>query len=208
MRLALFGGTFDPVHNGHLEIARRAADELGLDRVLFVTSCRPPHKRDREHADYENRTRMVELACESEPRFEASRLEAPDEVSADASYSVHTIKRVHQTLGPDDRLFFLMGADAFGDLRIWYRLEDVLPLVEFIVAARPGGGQERAPDRPGLRVHWIRTTDNPISATEIRRRAAAGEPLDGLTPTAVADYIREKGLYHAGSETPSGRTPR
>jgi len=205
VRLAVFGGTLGPLHNGHLEIARRAADDLGLDRVLFVTSCRPPHKRDREHADYESRTRMVELACEDDPRFEASRLEAPDEVNADASYSVHTIERVHETLGSNDRLFFLMGADAFGDLRIWYRLEDVLPLVEFIVAARPGSGPERAPERPGLRVHWITTTDNPVSATEIRRRAAAGEPLDGLTPPAVADYIREKELYRDALRRRPGR---
>ena len=195
MKLALFGGTFDPIHNGHLEIARRAADEIGLDRVLFVTSGRPPHKRHRDRADYESRHRMVELACQADSRFEASRLEDPAEMAAGDTYSVHTIERVHRTLADGDELFFLMGADAFGDLSIWYRLEDVVPLVEFIVAARPGGGEERAPRLPGLRSRWIRTTDNPVSATEIRRRAAASEPIDGLTPPAVAAYIRENALY-------------
>ena len=197
MRIALFGGTFDPIHSGHLEIAGAAADSYSLDRVLFIPAGNPPHKRAEDQAPYEDRFRMTELACAEDPRFEASRLEDPARLSGRRSYSYDTIQRVRAGLGAEDKLFFLLGEDAFADLNIWYRLEDVVPLVEFLVVSRPNGGADRAPKLPGLRVQWVRGIDHPASSTEIRRRAAAGESLDGLTPAAVGDYITSRGLYSA-----------
>src|SRR5947199_664629 len=105
MRLAIFGGTFDPIHNGHLAMAREATRRCALDRVLFIPAARPPHKSAGSHAPYEDRVRMVELACEAEPRFEASRLEAGTALS----YSIDTIGKVRACLAPGDQLLFLIG---------------------------------------------------------------------------------------------------
>ena len=195
MKIALFGGTFDPVHSGHLEIARAAADAYELDRVLFVPAGSPPHKLGLQQAPYEDRFHMTALACQEDPRFEASRLEDPAILGDRRSYSYDTIQRMRQTLAPDDGLYFLLGEDAYADLGIWYRLEDVVPLVEFLVVSRPDGGGDRAPKLPGLRISWVRGIDHPASSTEIRRRAASGESLEGLTPDSVADYIRRNRLY-------------
>ena len=195
MKIALFGGTFDPIHCGHLEVARAAAGAYALDRVLFIPAGNPPHKRDEEQAPYEDRFQMTKLACAEDPRFEASRLEDPARLGGRKSYSYDTIRRVREDLGPEDRLYFLLGEDAFADLNIWYRLEDVVPLVEFLVVSRPDGGGERAPKLPGLRVHWVRGIEHPASSTEIRRRIAEGESLEGQTPPAVAAYIASHSLY-------------
>ena len=195
MRVALFGGTFDPVHDGHLEIARAAADAYALDRVLFIPAGSPPHKLGGLQAPYEDRYRMTALACQADPRFEPSRLEDPARLDGQRSYSYHTIVRVLEELGADDELFFLLGEDAFADLSIWYRLEDVVALVKFLVVSRPNGGRERAPKLPGLRAHWVSGIENSVSSTEIRRRAAAREPLADLAPEAVAQYINKHGLY-------------
>jgi len=195
VRIALFGGTFDPIHDGHLEIARAAADAYRLDRVLFIPAGDPPHKQGQQQAPYEDRYQMAKLACASDPRFEASRLEDPAQLEGRRSYSYDTIRRVRQTLEPGDKLFFLLGEDAFADLKIWYRLEDVVPLIEFLVVSRPEGGGERAPKLPGLRAHWVRGIEHPASSTEIRRRCSAGQSLEGLVPETVAQYIAEHGLY-------------
>ena len=197
MRIALFGGTFDPVHNGHLEMARAAADQLNLDRVLFIPAGRPPHKDDSRQAPYQDRFRMVELACAADPRFEASRLEDPTVVGVGKTYSYDTIQRVLATLADEDRLFFLLGEDAFHELGIWHRLDDVLRLVKFIVVTRPET-DTRASALPGARAHWVRSVSNPLSASDIRARLAAGEILDEELPPGVGRYIREHGLYDSG----------
>jgi nicotinate-nucleotide adenylyltransferase len=195
VRIALFGGAFDPVHGGHLEIARAAADAYSLDRVLFIPAGNPPHKIGQLDASYEDRYRMTELACAEDSRFQASRVEDPARLDGRRSYSYDTICNVRAGLQPDDRLFFLLGEDAFADLAIWHRLEDVVPLVEFLVVSRPNGGGERAPKTPGLRARWVRGIEHPASSTEIRRRTAAGESLEGLVPASVAEYIKGHGLY-------------
>jgi nicotinate-nucleotide adenylyltransferase len=195
VKLALFGGTFDPVHAGHLAMARAAADAFALDRILFVPSGRPPHKQGRAHAGYSDRLRMVELACAADPRFEASRLEDPAERGDGPSYSYETIRRVRETMAPGDELFFLLGEDAFADLAIWRRLEDVWPLVEFLVVSRPDSDVYADLPHPAIRARRLSGVFHPASSTEIRRRAAAGEPLAGLAPPEVEEYIRERGLY-------------
>lgn len=190
MKLAIFGGTFDPIHGGHLTIAREAARVFGLDRVVFVPAARPPHKSGGTSAGYEDRYAMVALACQGEPRFEVSRLEAGQV----KSYSIDTIQRVKAQLGPADRLFFLIGGDAFAEVRSWYRWREVIREVEFIVVARPGHGYE-APQ--GARVERLDRLALAVSSSEIRARLAAGETPAEL-PAAVAAYIREHGLYRAG----------
>lgn len=187
MRLAIFGGTFDPVHCAHLEVAREAAEKCRLDRVLFVPASHPPHKGCRARAPFEHRVRMLELACEGEPRFEVSRLEEGEQIS----YSIHTIEKVRAALDPSDELYFLIGADAFAELRTWYRWRDVVRLVTFIVASRPGHAYE-IPE--GASVVPLPTLALATSSSQLRARLAAGEAPDEIPPK-VLSYIREHGLY-------------
>lgn len=190
MRLAIFGGTFDPIHNAHLTVAREAARQFQLDRVWFVLAERPPHKAGVTHAPYEDRYRMVELACQGDPGFEASRLEQ----GSGGSYSIDTIEKVSARLAPGDELFFLIGADAFAEIESWRRWRDVVRAVEFLVVSRPG---HRYAVPQGARVHRLETVELPISSSEIRRRlAAGGDRVD--VPAAVLAYIRTLGLYRAG----------
>lgn len=210
MRTAIFGGTFDPIHSAHLEMARRAADQYRLDRVLFIPAGNPPHK----HADasFEHRYRMVELACAADPRFIASRLEE----DAGKSYSIDTIGRVKaanaaapnagapNAAAPNSAapsaaantdgngaLFFIIGSDAFAEIQTWRRWQDVIRAVEFIVVARPG---HEISGPPGARVHRLESVELPVSSSDIRDALARGESPAEL-PLAIADYIRDHRLY-------------
>jgi nicotinate-nucleotide adenylyltransferase len=187
MRLAIFGGTFDPIHNGHLRLAREAADHFSLDKILFITAGTPPHKRGATTTPYEHRHRMVEVACQTDPRFEPSRLED----HPGKSYSIDTIRRVKEKLGPGDQLFFLIGADAFAEIGTWRKSEDVLREVDFTVVSRPGYNY---PIPAGARVHRLETLAIPVSSSDIRRELELGDiPMD--IPASVAEYVRENALY-------------
>ena len=187
MRLAIFGGTFDPVHNAHLTIARMAADAFHLAHVLFVPAARPPHKAGATYAPYEDRVRMVELACEGDPRFEVSRLEE----GTIRSYSIDTIEKVRARMTEAEELFFIIGADAFAEIRTWRRWEDVVRAVGFIVVSRPGHRYEIP---PGARVERLDTMDLPVSSSEIRRALASGK-LPAEIPARVLEHILHRGLY-------------
>ena len=187
MRIALFGGTFDPIHSAHLQIAREAARQFKLDRVWFIPASRPPHKSGVTSAPYEDRYRMVELACAGDPMFQPSRIEEGEE----KSYSIGTIERVCASLGKQDELYFLIGADAFADIQTWRRWPEVISSVEFIVVSRPGGRYE-VPD--GARVYPLEGVNLPVSSSEIRRRLAAGDDQVEVPPAVLA-YIREHKLY-------------
>ncbi len=189
MKTAIFGGTFDPIHNGHLTIARAAVSRWALERVLFVPAGRPPHKAGATNAEYEHRYRMVELACAGQPDFEASRLEAGTE----NSYSIETIEKVRAGLAPGETLYFLIGADAFAEIRTWRRWRDVVDSVEFLVVTRPG--HEYEPPQ-GARVQRLEDMRLDVSSSTIRRALALGKSVDGV-PASVLDYIRENRLYGA-----------
>ena len=184
MRLALFGGTFDPIHNAHLTVAREAADQFRLDQVWFVPAAHPPHKPSQSSACYEDRYRMTELACQADPRFIASRLEAREQ----KSYTIDTIQQVR---AEGEQPYFIIGADAFAEITSWHRWQELLPLTDFIVVTRPGH-HYTAP--AGARVHRLDTVALPVSSSEIRKRLAAGH-IPAELPFPVAAYIAEKGLY-------------
>jgi len=184
MRLALFGGTFDPIHSAHLTVAREAADQFQLDQVWFIPAAHPPHKTAHTGASYQDRFRMTELACQADPRFLASRLEAGE----GKSFSVDTVERV-RALGQEP--YFIIGADAFAEISTWHRWQDLVRLTEFIVVTRPGHPYS-AP--PGARVHRLDTVALPVSSSEIRRKLAIGEIPNEL-PAAVGRYISKHGLY-------------
>jgi nicotinate-nucleotide adenylyltransferase len=187
VKLALYGGTFDPIHRAHLTVAAEAADRFALDQVWFITAGQPPHKPAGSTTPYELRQRMVEIACAADPRFHSPRLEE----GSGASYTIHTVERVRAGLAPEDRLFFLIGGDAFAEIGSWYRSEDVLKAVEFIVVSRPG----YVYPVPGMaRIHRLETLALPVSSSEIRRTLEQGETTAEL-PESVAEYISSHALY-------------
>lgn len=187
MRLAIFGGTFDPVHTAHTRVAKEAADRFRLDKVLFVPAAHPPHKPEGQTTPYEHRYRMVELACREDPRFEPSRLEEGES----KSYTIHTLEKLKAQLAPGDELFFLIGADAFAEIDSWHRSRDVMALADFIVVSRPGY-ELRVPE--GARVHRLETLALPLSSSEIRRQLETTGTAEGLHPE-VLEYIRRHRLY-------------
>lgn len=182
---------FDPIHNAHLAIARAAADRCLLDRVLFVPTYRPPHKGGLTHAPYEDRVRMVELACAADARFEASRLEEGTE----RSYSLDTVRKLRAQLHSADELFFVIGADAFADLRTWHRWQDVVRAVRFIVVSRPGYSYQ-AP--PYAEIEPLDGLAIATSSSELRRRFSNGEALFDAPPPVI-EYIRSHHLYGASN---------
>ena len=185
MRLALFGGTFDPIHTAHLTVACEAADKFHFDQVWFVPAAHPPHKSDQTGASYEDRCKMVELACHGDPQLVVSRMEE----GAGKSYSIDTIEKLRAS-GKEP--FFIIGADAFAEITTWHRWQDLIRLTDFIVVTRPG---HRYDAPAGARVHRLDTVALPVSSSEIRRRLAAGE-IPAELPAEVARYIVGKGLYH------------
>jgi nicotinate-nucleotide adenylyltransferase len=186
--VALLGGTFDPIHSAHLEIARAAADRFALERILFIPAAVPPHKNGAALASYEDRVRMTELACISEPRFLVSRIEE----GAVPSYSILTIEKLRAQGIVEPA--FIIGADAFHELRSWHRWQDVVAAVEFIVVTRPGF-EYSAP--LGARVHELAGLSLPVSSSEIRARLAAGDDCADQLPLAVIEYIRAHRLYQS-----------
>ena len=187
MRLAIFGGTFDPIHQAHLAIAQEAAERCRLDRLLLVPAANPPHKSLLTHAPYDDRVRMAEIACRNLAHLEVSRLEERTE----SSYSIDTIEKVRARLAAGDELFFVIGADAFADIRTWRRWRDVIRTVTFVVVSRPGVVYDAPPD---ARVERIDRLQLAVSSSEIRKQlAAGGRPPE--VPAAVLDYIFAHGLY-------------
>jgi nicotinate-nucleotide adenylyltransferase len=188
-RVCLFGGTFDPVHKAHLRMAVEARDRFRLDQVLFVPAGHPPHKADSRVAPYLDRLAMVKLACKGRKGFVASELEN----HSGKSFTIDTVERLRAQLNPRDRLFFLIGADAFDDLRSWHRWREMLSLTEFLVVTRPGH-RYRIPK--GARIHSLDGIAMLASSSGIRSHLAAGEPAPEI-PKAVRAYIEEHSLYGA-----------
>ncbi len=201
MRVALFGGTFDPPHRGHLAIARAAADAFRLDQVLFAPVALQPLKAGRATTNFADRLAMTRLACAADPRFSPSTLDAPRE-NARPNYTVETLAALRAAL-PDATLFNLVGADSFLSLPQWRDPHLLLQMVEWIVVSRPGFSLETPEALAPLhltaaersRVHFLHTVHDDVSSTDLRRRLSAAEPCSDLLPPAVADYIREHHLY-------------
>jgi nicotinate-nucleotide adenylyltransferase len=184
--IAVFGGTFDPIHNAHLEVARSAAASFALEKVLFVPAGTPPHKQG-ALAPYEDRVRMVELACAGEPRFEVSRIEE----RTGRSYSVDTIERL-MAEGLRNPAF-LIGADAFAEIRTWHRWQDLAAMVEFLVVTRPGAAYGMP---EGVRVRELPGLQLDVSSSAVRA-AIEADNEEVPVPSAVRDWIREHGLYRS-----------
>ncbi len=186
--LAIFGGTFDPIHNAHLAVAQSAAEICTLERVLFVPSSRPPHRHSGPFASYEDRYQMVALACQQNPRFEPSRLEE----RAGTSYTIDTVENLREQ-NLRQPLSFLIGADAFAEIHTWHRWKELIRLVTFIVVSRPDAVYA-VPE--GASVQRLETVHLAISSTEIRQKLAARE-WDIPVPSSVKQYISQHHLYQS-----------
>jgi len=225
MNLALFGGTFDPVHRGHIVVARAAAAKFSLKQVWFIPADIPPHKQKTPITSFYHRYAMVALAVAGEKDCVPSLLEAPNPDEAQSarqpSYSIDTVCRVKKSLGKSDRLYFLIGMDAFKDIAKWHKAEELLAECDFIVAARPGFSladvASSLPEklRPpaavtklfrkqkmtgplvlsGATLHMLPETHENVSATQIRAAVERGNALKRLVPESVAEYIQKERLY-------------
>ena len=187
MRLGLFGGSFDPVHNGHLALAACCAEQALLDEVWFVPSAVQPFKQQGPVAGDADRCAMLRLAIADRPGLVLSTLEID---RGGVSYTVDTLREIHRQR-PDDDLFFLMGADTLRDLPGWREPEEVARLATPLVVQRPGE-PEALTEVTHLRVDMPPTD---VSSSAIRERLARGEGVEGLVPAEVAAYIAEHGLY-------------
>lgn len=204
MRIGFFGGSFDPPHLSHLAVARAAADAYSLDRVLFVPTAQQPLKPDGATAPYQDRLAMVSLLCDLQPvgtasHFEPSALDAPLPDGA-PNYTVDTLTRLRDTLPSHDRLFAIIGADAFLGLPTWRSPQTLLTLAEWIVVSRPSVPL-RQPDALFLtpaqmrRIHRLEGVHEQASATSIRAQLLTGSDCSGLLPPSIFHYIRDHHLY-------------
>jgi nicotinate-nucleotide adenylyltransferase len=198
MRVALFGGTFDPIHRGHLAIARAAADAFRLDQVLFAPVGLQPLKTEGTPTRFEDRLAMATLACASDPRFAATSLDAPNP-DGTPNYTIDTITALHTQLS-DSILFVLVGADSFLSLRHWRQPDRLLASADWIVVSRPGFSLDdlsplRLTPTEHARVHILKSVHEDVSATGLRHRLQQGDPCDDLLPPPVLEYIHSHHLY-------------
>jgi nicotinate-nucleotide adenylyltransferase len=230
MNIGLFGGTFDPIHRGHIALARAAEEKFSLRQIHFVPANVPPHKQRQPLTPYLHRFTMLSLATAENKNWIPSLLEAPEGLSvesgdrsAGANYSIDTVRKLRAGLKPADRVFFLIGIDAFLEIQTWHEPLALFAECAFIVASRPGHSLadvanalpetlrpksaatepfKKHPAQgdlllPGVTVHLLDSLQYAISATAIRQAAKAGRPLGKLVDPALADYIKKQNLYRA-----------
>jgi nicotinate-nucleotide adenylyltransferase len=223
MNIGVFGGTFDPIHRGHITLARAALERCELSRILFVPANVPPHRKDSPAAGFLHRYAMITLATANEKAFVPSLLEAPEETSGKAkpNYTIDTIRRLKQQLKKDDKVFFLIGIDAFLPIAKWHQAEALFKECEFVVASRPGHSladvanalpeslrppaavtkpfvKQKAQGSIALRgatLHLLDEVSQAVSATAIRQSVYSKKPLGKLVDPLVAEYIKKMGLY-------------
>jgi nicotinate-nucleotide adenylyltransferase len=202
MTLGVLGGTFDPIHLGHVAAANAAQQALSLESILLIPSRIPPHRTESVSASAEDRIAMARLAAAERDGWSASRIELDRE---GPSYTYDTLVEIQEGMPDGSQIFFITGADAFAEIATWSRYPAVLDLAYFVVVSRPGitldSLRERVPSafsRPSLaktRVILVEAHTPDISSTDIRRRVRAGHSLSGYVPDSVADYIRDHRLY-------------
>jgi len=212
MGCAILGGTFDPVHYGHLRMAEEVKECLRIERVIFIPAANPPHKEEHSFTAAEHRLNMVRLAIEGNPAFEASEREIQ---RGGVSYSVETLREIAGE-EPDREIHFIVGADSFNEITSWHKYEELFQLANIIVVPRPGYALGQVEDvlpvavashfcydeargiyrgDGGRFIRFVETTGMGISASEIRGRVKRGASIRYLLPAPVAEYIEKEGLY-------------
>lgn len=191
-RIGIFGGTFDPIHNTHLDIARAALDRMNLDKVVFVVAGEPPHKQSEIQASPQQRYDMVCAAVGPDPRMDVSRVEID---RGGVSYSVDTLRHFRKVY-PDAKLYLILGWDSLLDFPQWKDPQDILRYAELVVAPR-GDGDTTLPENVDVPFTLLDFEPSDISSTEVREDAGLGKDLSSLAPEPVIELIEEQGLYGA-----------
>ncbi len=203
MKLGILGGSFDPVHNGHLLMAQYGLEQLGLDRVIFLPAFYPPHKLENKLSSFEHRIKMLELSFDDCEDFEVSTLES---MRSGPSYTYDSLQLFTKKY-PNAELYFLIGADSLMSLERWYRGEDLLKEFSFAVAPRPGKSREeimliidRLKENYGAKIYLLNSPYVEISSTLIRSRRKVDKSIRYHLPEAVEAYIYEEMLYQKGEK--------
>ncbi len=217
LRVGVMGGTFNPVHFGHLRAAEEALEMLGLDDFLFIPSAVPPHKSNREILPFEHRWEMMRLAVRGHPVFRLSDLEHR---LGGTSYTVTSLRKLREEMPDGTVLYFLVGMDAFLELDLWWRYRELFRMACMVALRRPGYPGEQMDSFLAAKVsrrfdwdertrsfrhpefhpvHHLEITHMGISSTQVRRLASRGKSIRYLVPDAVLSYIRDAGLYGIGS---------
>lgn len=195
MKTGLYGGTFDPIHNGHIKVVQAAKNFLQLDQVIFIPAGDPPHKADKQITEKEHRLAMVQMVAE---QVEA-QVSCWELLKQEKSYSVETIRHF-QAEYPENEIYFIIGADSFYDMPTWWHYEELMGLCNFVVVSRPDYEKEtllskfKGTEKPP-RVFFLDDIFVDISSTEIRERVAEGKDISKLVPPEVAAYIEKHHLY-------------
>lgn len=192
MKIAIMGGTFNPIHNAHLLSAEQVREGLGYDKILFVPAARPPHKSQPDMVSAEHRYQMVLLATAENPYFEVSRIELD---RAGPSYTIQTIKTLRHLYGKTTQLAWIIGADSLIEYKIWKDFDEVLRQCTLIATTRPNYDFERVPSEIRNLVTTFQITGFDMSATEIRERVQNNTSIRYLVPETVAAYIDKHQLY-------------
>jgi nicotinate-nucleotide adenylyltransferase len=198
-KIGILGGTFDPVHYGHIALAEDAVREAGLHEVVMIPARIQPFKQDREYASGEDRFNMLALAAGKDDHITVSKYELQQE---SISYTYLTLRHMQEFFGKDTRLYFITGTDSFLKIDTWMNAEELLNNYSYIIGTRPGYRQDeyqealrRITSAYGTEVISMNKTELDISATQIRQMVAEGKPINDLVPPEVERYIREHGLY-------------
>jgi nicotinate-nucleotide adenylyltransferase len=200
MRIGIFGGTFDPVHLGHLILAENCREQGRLDQVWFIPAAAPPHKLDRPVTPFDRRAEMLRLALAGNPAFGVNELERDRPGPSYTADTLTELRRRH----PGDEFFLLVGSDTLADLPAWHQPARILQMAGLLIWLRPGHPPHsaeqlrqalRLPEQIEVRLQVVEGPLIDISSSDLRRRVAAGRSLRYLVPRAVEQYIREKGLY-------------
>jgi len=213
MKIGLFGGTFDPIHWGHLRSAEEVREAFKLDRILFVPAGNPPHKKGRPITLSKDRAQMVRLAIAGHKTFAVSQVEVE---RAGKSYTIDTLRELIAISGGGDSYYFIIGHDAFAEIASWKDFHELFSLCNFIVTSRPGFGNSQSlrtlpvavtglfcyekkknayRHTSGTYLYFLRITDIAIAASDIRKRVAAARSIRYLVPSQVEAFIKRKGLY-------------
>ncbi|WDV44672.1 nicotinate-nucleotide adenylyltransferase [Clostridiaceae bacterium M8S5] len=203
MNFAIFGGTFDPIHYGHLFIAEEVRTKLQLDKIVFIPTGRSPHKKDKSVSSKRHRYEMTMLAIASNPCFEASDLEQKNN---EVNYTVNTIKRFIRDRSDIENLYFIIGADTLLQLRTWRNISELFKMCKFVVVSRPGFDDDKVKQEVdklekenGIKIINLKAKSLQISSSDIRERVKNFHSIRYTIPEEVRNYIYRNGLYVDGS---------
>lgn len=195
-KIGLFGGTFDPPHIGHIELAKKVLADFNLSKIVFLPAGNPPHKQGVKKTDKLHRYEMIKMATEGISRFEVSDFDIKNEKPNYSYITIDYFKKYYK----DDEIFFIIGADSFRDLPLWKNYRELLTMCTFIVVPRPGVPEgdyyaKYSGDEPAPSVFFVKDFSYDLSSTYLREKIARGEAVDADLPQGVLDYIKDNKLY-------------